>query len=165
MKAGLGVLRTNSKAYDAFAYMNRAMFVQRSYADAAKDRKKGASVGPFVEPNLGDPVVKAKHQWRPFQMAFILQSLPEMVDRDGEHRDTVDLLWVPTGAGKTEAYLGLAAFAMVYRRLSAPSLARAAGVSVLMRYTLRLLTIQQFQRAATLLCACEWLRNGDSRSG
>ena len=69
-------------------------------------------------------------------------------------RELVDLLFFPTGGGKTEAYLGLAAFAMVLRRLRNPTI-NSAGVSVLMRYTLRLLTLDQLSRAATLVCALE----------
>ncbi len=55
--------------------------------------------------------------WRAFQLAFMLLNLPGMVDPSDPNRETVDLLFFPTGGGKTEAYLGLAAFAMVLRRL------------------------------------------------
>ncbi len=74
-----------------------------------------------------------------------------------------DLLWFPTGGGKTEAYLGLTAFTMAIRRLQPRfgELDAAAGIAVMMRYTLRLLTIQQFERAATLICAAEVLRRDD----
>ena len=80
----------------------------------------------------------------------------------GEHADrkVVDLLFFPTGGGKTEAYLGLAAFTMVLRRLRDPSIG-SAGLSVLMRYTLRLLTLDQLGRAATLICALELERQKD----
>ena len=76
----------------------------------------------------------------------------------------MDLLWFPTAGGKTEAYLGLTAFTLALRRLRArgqtdPQSARGdGGVTVIMRYTLRLLTSQQFQRAAALICACELAR-------
>jgi len=101
--------------------------------------------------NIDDP------QWRPFQLAFVLLNLPELVNPKSAHRETVDLLFFPTGGGKTEACLGLAAFAMVLRRLRHPGdegLA-GAGVSVIMRYTLRLLTLDQLGRAAGLVCALE----------
>ncbi len=86
-----------------------------------------------------------------------------ILDQDSSDREIVDLLWFPTGGGKTEAYLGLAALTMALQRLREAESARDdlsgdGGVTVLMRYTLRLLTIQQFQRAVTLLCACELLR-------
>ncbi len=102
--------------------------------------------------------------WRPFQLAFLLMNLdghrrsPERPDRE-----VVDLLFFPTGGGKTEAYLGLAAFTLVLRRLRNPGLA-SAGVSVLMRYTLRLLTLDQLSRAATLVCALELERRGGRRA-
>jgi hypothetical protein len=95
--------------------------------------------------------------WRAFQLAFILLNLPGLADAHDPNRETVDLLFFPTGGGKTEAYLGLAAFAMVLRRLRHPGekgLA-GAGVSVIMRYTLRLLTLDQLARAAGLVCALE----------
>ena len=96
-------------------------------------------------------------RWRAFQLAFILLNLPGLANPHDPHRETVDLLFFPTGGGKTEAYLGLAAFAMVLRRLRHPGdNGRAgAGVSVIMRYTLRLLTLDQLARAAGLVCALE----------
>ena len=73
-----------------------------------------------------------------------------------------DLLWYPTAGGKTEAYLGLTAFTFALRRLQVDDRYDwSAGTAVLMRYTLRLLTIQQFQRALTLVCASELLRLED----
>lgn len=91
--------------------------------------------------------------WRIFQLAFILLSLPSTMDRGHEKRDVLDLIWFPTGGGKTEAYLGLSAMLLFYRRLTATSPNEAAGTAVITRYTLRLLTIQQFERAATMICA------------
>jgi hypothetical protein len=98
--------------------------------------------------------------WRPFQLAFLLMNLPGVVDPLHHDRNVVDLLFFPTGGGKTEAYLGLAAFTLVYRRLKNPGYA-SAGLSVLMRYTLRLLTLDQLGRAATLICALELERHDD----
>ena len=98
--------------------------------------------------------------WRPFQLAFVLMNLPGIVDPKHHDREVVDLLFFPTGGGKTEAYLGLAAFTLVYRRLKNPGYA-SAGLSVLMRYTLRLLTLDQLSRASTLICALELERLND----
>ena len=109
-------------------------------------------------------------RWRPFQLAFVLLNLPSLTDpahperAAGRRRATVDLLFFPTGGGKTEAYLGLTAYTFAIRRLQgvvghgADARDGGAGVAVLMRYTLRLLTAQQFQRAAALVCAAEVLR-------
>jgi hypothetical protein len=101
-----------------------------------------------------------KPEWRPFQLAFILMNLPGIANPLHADRDVVDLLFFPTGGGKTEAYLGLAAFTLVLRRLESPGIA-SAGLSVLMRYTLRLLTLDQLSRAATLICALELERQKD----
>ncbi|NJN23664.1 MAG: helicase [Acaryochloridaceae cyanobacterium RL_2_7] len=92
--------------------------------------------------------------WRPFQLAFLLMNIPGIDNPEDQDRETVDLLFFPTGGGKTEAYLGLAAFTLVLRRLRNPGL-ESAGLSVLMRYTLRLLTLDQLGRASTLICALE----------
>ena len=94
--------------------------------------------------------------WRPFQLAFQLLVIPGLADPDHEDRDVVDLLWFPTGGGKTEAYLALAAFVMMLARLRHPG--RPLGTQIITRYTLRLLTAQQFQRAATMVCAGETIR-------
>lgn len=94
--------------------------------------------------------------WRPFQLGFLLQTLPSLIDKNSPDRDLVDLLWFQTGGGKTEAYLVIIAFLVSYRRMLFPE--TGAGTAVIMRYTLRLLTIQQFQRASILICALELLR-------
>lgn len=102
-------------------------------------------------------------KWRPFQLAFLLMNLPGIADPKHADRTMVDLLFFPTGGGKTEAYLGLAAFTLVLRRLKNPGIA-SAGLSVLMRYTLRLLTLDQLSRAATLICALELERQNDVKT-
>jgi hypothetical protein len=99
--------------------------------------------------------------WYPFQLAFQLVTLASTTDPHHVERDTVDLIWFPTGGGKTEAYLALAAFKMIHRRLTRGI--RGGGTAVLTRYTLRMLTAQQFQRAATLVCALERIRLSDER--
>jgi len=118
---------------------------------------------------LADVDIPKNRSWRAFQLAFILINLPGLTSLHHADRGTgpyagADLLWFPTGGGKTEAYLGLAAYTMAVRRLQKNAGGRDGenGVAVLMRYTLRLLTLQQFQRAATLICACEQIRLGDT---
>jgi len=107
-----------------------------------------------------DPAAVSAPSWRPFQLAFILMNLEGIASPTHLDREIVDLLFFPTGGGKTEAYLGLAAFTLVLRRLRNPGVA-SAGLSVLMRYTLRLLTLDQLSRAATLICALELERQKD----
>ncbi|MGW6478003.1 helicase-related protein [Streptomyces sp. NPDC055059] len=104
----------------------------------------------------------AEPEWRPFQLGFLLVSLASTVDDSHRDRDLVDLIWFPTGGGKTEAYLGLAA-TEIFRRRLVHGLA-GGGTAVITRYTLRLLTSQQFQRASALICAMERLRATDSRA-
>jgi len=108
------------------------------------------------------PAEFAPPAWRPFQLAFILLNIVGVARPTDGEREIVDLLFFPTGGGKTEAYLGLAAFTLVLRRLRNPDLS-AAGVTVLMRYTLRLLTLDQLGRAATLICALEIERQEDAK--
>ncbi|GAA1004415.1 helicase-related protein [Streptomyces thermogriseus] len=101
-------------------------------------------------------------RWRPFQLGFLLVALASTVEETHKDRDLVDLVWFPTGGGKTEAYLGLAAIEIFRRRLvHGPA---GGGTAVITRYTLRLLTSQQFQRAAALICAMERLRATDDRA-
>jgi hypothetical protein len=95
-------------------------------------------------------------RWRPFQLAFLLLTLESAIDPDAAHRGVLDLIWFPTGGGKTEAYLGLMAFVIWWRRLKYKT--SGGGTTVLMRYTLRLLTKDQFRRAARLICAMELMR-------
>lgn len=140
--AGIGLLARDARARRAFAAMNEAV------ARAARRRNAGPQ---------GDPAAQSPPTWRPFQLAFILLNLDGLTDRTHDDREVVDLLFFPTGGGKTEAYLGLAAYTIAHRRLSAGGLL-GAGVTVLMRYTLRLLTLDQLARAAGVVCALELMR-------
>ena len=165
--AGIAVLATDSVARRAFGFANQAMYLQRVHSVVAADRREHPATP--VDAALTAADKPANHRWRPFQLAFVLLNLPALADpRHSERaedpkRAVADLLWFPTGGGKTEAYLGLTAFTIAVRRLQPAygGLNAAAGLAVLMRYTLRLLTIQQFERAATLLCAAETLRRAD----
>ena len=159
LEKGIQTLNDDPKALEAFRFANRAMALQRTRSIYALKRKRDASVTPeqFDIPR--------NRSWRPFQLAFVLLSIPALSDPLHEDRTSVadglaDLLWFPTGGGKTEAYLGVAAFTMGIRRLQGNlgELDSSRGLAVVMRYTLRLLTIQQFQRATALMCAMEVLR-------
>jgi hypothetical protein len=97
--------------------------------------------------------------WRPFQIAFLLMSLKGITEPESDDREIVDLIWFATGGGKTEAYLGLTAFTLFFNALEGKT---PESTSVLMRYTLRLLTAQQFERASVLICAMEYLRGDPS---
>jgi hypothetical protein len=168
---GIDVLSKNEKALAAFRFANRAMALQRIHSMYALARRRGE------QKELTDFEKRENRSWRPFQLAFILLSIPSLADPN--HRDRTqpveayaDLLWFPTGGGKTEAYLGVAAFTMVIRRLQGKlgGLDGSRGLAVIMRYTLRLLTLQQFQRGSVLICAMEILRhealkNGDESLG
>ena len=145
IRDGISVLSADPLSRLAFQYANRAMLQQRARTDWLKAGR-----------TTDKPTESETFTWRPFQIAFILLSLPGIANPKSPDRDIADLLWFPTGGGKTEAYLGLIAFTIFLRRLR--SKGKAAGVTVLMRYTLRLLTIQQFERASLLISACELIR-------
>lgn len=161
MRDGLAYLRENPRARRAFQLANHAILLQQimtfgSMRTAVYDSAEERVIFP-EPPRTPDPFSPPTNRgtWRAFQIAFFLASIRSTGEGDAADRRTVELIWFPTGGGKTEAYLGLAAFAAFKRRLDN---AADAGVHILMRYTLRLLTAQQFQRASALLCAMEYLR-------
>jgi hypothetical protein len=149
-------------ALAAFRFANEAMWQQRIRTTAIEARRVQPALSEADALTAAD--VPGNRSWRPFQLAFILLNLPSLTDPRHRERSRsaalVDLLFFPTGGGKTEAYLGLTAYTFAIRRLQGETGGRdgSGGVAVLMRYTLRLLTAQQFQRAAALVCACEVLR-------
>jgi len=167
IEAGIRVLE-QPDALAAFRFANHAMHRQRVHTMAAAERRKDTALDLPTAVAAAD--IPRNRSWRPFQLAFMLLNLPSLADPGHSERSAsdgaaggralADLLWFPTGGGKTEAYLGLTAFTLAIRRRRPDlgGLDAANGVAVLMRYTLRLLTIQQFQRAAALICACEELR-------
>jgi hypothetical protein len=130
---------------EAFRLANRAMSMQARRRSSQSSGLPDSAIDP---------------EWRPFQLAFLLMNLEGIVRPESADRSTVDLLFFPTGGGKTEAYLGLAAFTLVHRRLKNPGV-NSCGLTVLMRYTLRLLTLDQLGRASALICALELLREQD----
>ncbi|MBH9659000.1 hypothetical protein JAO05_28290 [Burkholderia pseudomallei] len=111
-------------------------------------------------------LAKGYCSWRLFQIVFIVTQLPSLAIREGisagefpqgqrqEWADTLDwgdVLWFRTGGGKTEAYLGLACCAMLYDRLRG----KAFGVTAWLRFPLRMLSIQQLQRAMGVIWESE----------
>jgi hypothetical protein len=184
LERAIELLRGDGIAREAFRFANQAMALQRVRSEVVRARM--SSPGADVSPLLREKDVPGNRSWRPFQLAFVLLCLPGLTNpsHPDAHRGLgspddaeVQLLFFPTGGGKTEAYLGLAAYTFAIRRLqgvlgagSSDAVDGTRGVAVLMRYTLRLLTAQQFQRASALLCGCEMLRRerldaGDSRWG
>lgn len=162
MYAGIETLKSNDDAYSSFMLANRAMFIQRIHLKMQFDT---ADVDRYSDDETIAELLRNMDYyksgdddciWRPFQIAFLLMDINSVTNDGSPERDIVDLIWFPTGGGKTEAYLGLTAFTIFYRRLTHPF--EASGTAVIMRYTLRLLAAQQFTRAATLICACEFIR-------
>ena len=152
---GILILQSNDKAFQAFCFMNSCMFMQRSINDFSK--KYGAG----IQCNLGEYLSKDHSEWRAFQIAFVLLNLSGIVDHSDKYRNYVDLLYFPTGGGKTEAYLGVIAFLLGYRRLTSDSETeynKDGGVTVILRYTLRLLTTQQRDRLTKMIVAAEIIR-------
>jgi len=140
MRRGAQRLRSDPEMAEAFRLANLAMETQRKWG--------------------GSSLV-----WRPFQLGFLLLSMESALDPKHDDRGVMDLLWFPTGGGKTEAYLGLVAMVAFHRRLVGERPEDGDGVACIMRYTLRLLTTQQFIRAAATICACEAIRLGTVNAG
>lgn len=166
MKEGVALLSNNSVVQKAFQYMNEAMLMQQLHFGIPSTQKWAFNHGKPVIinqiknlPTIDDETTwiggRTYGKWRPFQLAFVLINLKSMLESDCDERKIVDLIWFPTGGGKTEAYLGLSAYTIFIRRLTSKE---DAGTAIIMRYTLRLLTNQQYQRAASLICSIEKIR-------
>ena len=179
VNAGIEILRTDERARRAFRLANLAMLLQQiGTKQLARRPLHWNQLAGIIAPrgNHDSPWnVYAENRendkigsWRAFQIAFLLMSLSGASRGDSVDRDVVDLIWFPTGGGKTEAYLGVMAFYMFHQRLLMTDTGAAPardGTNVLMRYTLRMLTTQQFQRAAALICAMEFLRRQPALHG
>ena len=162
-----------------FRWMNRAMLWQQQRSKTAQRKWKTNRTSVELELLSGktrheslldfhssSTPEKPKGRWRPFQLAFVLMNLEGICDESSDDRELVDLIWFPTGGGKTEAYLGLTAFTIFARRIRGSAtrdFISYSGTAILMRYTLRLLTTQQYERAASLICACELIRKDNQK--
>ena len=160
-RAGLAYLGADPVARKAFELANYAVLLQQVCVGnqvrtpALNPRTGNLDFAPaYSAPDPRTPPL-GRGGWRPFQAAFLLTAVKPVADPGDVDRETVDLIWFPTGGGKTEAYLGLAAYSIFLRRLRG---AEDSGVNVIMRYTLRLLATQQFQRACCLAVAMEYVR-------
>jgi hypothetical protein len=179
LERNISLLGSDKEAMMAFRVMNTAMFMQLHHNRGIETAKKdGIGVYDSFENNADyyssvECINVSDYRWRSFQIAFILLNIDAFVRHEVDERivqdvfgtgwpernEIADLVWFPTGGGKTEAYLGIIAFTISYRRFTKG--AQSGGTTVLMRYTLRLLTLQQFQRATLLICALEVIRNKD----
>ena len=152
LQANIDLLQDDT-VFKAFQYANTAMLLQIAVTQNRELHKDLINFNGQSSPFKTPPSFK----YRPFQLAFLILSIGDIINPNSDTRkNTVDLIWFPTGGGKTEAYLAVTAFVLCYRRLIHPN--NYQGVSVIMRYTLRLLTSQQFERASRLITALEFLR-------
>jgi hypothetical protein len=159
IRQGIAILESDPVSFEAFRLANEAMLHQR-WAAARNTELLGKSRSPdeILNSFASDQDLKdLGFYWRPFQIAFVLMTIESLANKESKDRDLVDLIWFPTGGGKTEAYLLLAAFEIFRRRLLFKN--NGAGTAVISRYTLRLLTSQQFERTSTLVCAMERIRS------
>jgi hypothetical protein len=168
MSDGLEYLSENELAGRAFQLANHAILLQQVQSSGSlrqarinKETKKIAFSGEYSEPDIAN-LPEGRGNWRAFQIAFLLMTVKSVAEDGDVDRKVVELIWFPTGGGKTEAYLGLSAYSMFLRRLRSPE---ESGVDILMRYTLRLLTTQQFLRAGSLICAMECIRKQQPELG
>lgn len=147
MMAGIECLRQNSRALKSFKRMNES-FVKMGF-----------------------------DKWRTFQIVFILMTIPDMLkqadqagddidlDWDEDHLteqlDVADVIYFPTGGGKTEAYLGLVTFTVFHDRLRG----KKHGMTAFAKFPLRFLSLQQLQRIANVFAMAEEIRRRDDIGG
>lgn len=162
MRVGWDLVGSDNTARRAFRWANEAMLYQQVRSNfPLREVERGKDDILRVKGTHPEPLIpKGRGVWRPFQIAFILACLPELVEPTRKSRSLVDLIFFPTGGGKTEAYLGACAVSLLARRLRNP---QDSGTDTLMRYTLRLLTAQQFLRASSLVCVLEDIRDHNSQ--
>jgi hypothetical protein len=182
INAGIQLLRSQDengqRARKAFRLANLAMLLQQIGTKQLSRRPlgwnssiglvmpQGNHVSPWSIYQSGTEDAGKLGSWRAFQIAFLLMSLNGVRDGSSPDRTIVDLVWFPTGGGKTEAYLAVVAFYLFHERLLMTQAGpKRDGTNVLMRYTLRMLTTQQFQRAASLICAMEFIRRNPALTG
>lgn len=172
---GIKLLSNNENALRAFQLANTAIYLQMyQNQQHFSRRKEGFEVwerNEVLQHDFQDYATlpfpsNRKPEWRPFQLAFILQCLNSFVEENSKEKELIDLLYFPTGGGKTEAYLAVSAFLIFWRRIH--YLNNYGGVNIIIRYTLRLLSAQQFERASKMILACEFIRSnfkdlGDSK--
>lgn len=155
-------LNENEVAFKSFMLANTAMYIQMLISDKKLFGEKGIELSEIKNDFEYNDLDFFKHHtfkpnYRPFQLAFFLLNIESIIKEDSDDRNNVvDLLWFPTGGGKTEAYLAITAFTIISRRILHGK--DSDGVSVIMRYTLRLLTAQQFERATKLILSLDFLR-------
>lgn len=159
IREGIRIIETDDISFEAFSFMNTVIYMQNSIKNYSKKHGQGIECNfkEFVDPRKPEN----EFAWRPFQIAFILMNLKGIVHPEDPEREIVDLLYFPTGGGKTEAYLGLMAFTIANRRLRASAsdeYNRDGGVTIILRYTLRLLTTQQRDRITKMVVAAELVR-------
>jgi len=158
MREGVMLLQQNEDLLLSFRLANESMLLQMWRA-ATNSTLKGQTRSPDESvaktPQVNE-IPAGNYFWRPFQLGFMLMNIAPLSQLENEYRDVVDLIWFPTGGGKTEAYLFVTAFEVIRRRLVLGT--EGGGTTVISRYTMRLLTAQQFERASTLVCALEYLR-------
>lgn len=175
IRAGWGLVQSNEDVQKVLRDMSMAMNRQRiaynaplrkveSFSKAVNDFVVAGDNPHFLHDDF-EFTKQNQSRWRAFQIAFILASLEKVLNPADESGAPVDVIWMPTGGGKTEAYLGLAGFVILWERLKCSKLEddiqNKQFTKVFMRYTLRLLTSQQLTRAASLICALEITRQAN----
>jgi hypothetical protein len=178
---GIELLKSDSDVLSAFKLTNVSMLLQQISMKEVKKREleysstlrrviaSGEHVSPWAlyRNRIEEQAGKSFGKWRAFQIAFLVMSLDGVTNPCSDDRETVDLIWFPTGGGKTEAYLAVMAYAMFYGRANTLDVdgLPSDGTVAIMRYTLRMLTTQQFQRASSLICAMEYMRRHQQECG